>query len=115
MREAVTTVVNTCTTCALQKPVRAKPAGNMNSFNKFQPGEQVAVDLIEKITESHNGNQYIIVAIDMFTRFVEAKAVPDEGAPTFTQFLIENSGRYGVPQTLLTDQSTTFCNELRAK
>lgn len=111
MREVVAEVIKNCTTCALQKPDRVRPAGQMYTFNICQPGEQVAVDLIEKITESLNGNQYIIVAIDMFTRFVEAKAVPDKGAPTFTQFLIEYCGRFGVPHSFLTDQSTTFCNE----
>lgn len=47
----------------------------------------------------------------MFTRFVDAKAVPDIQAPTFTQFFIEHCGRYGIPKSILTDQSTTFCNE----
>jgi hypothetical protein len=53
----------------------------MHSFQVFAPRERVGIDLIERITESLNGNQYIIVAVDMFTRFVEAKAVPDKGAP----------------------------------
>jgi len=87
----------------------------MYSFEIYEPGEQVAIDLIE-ITESLNGNQYIIVAVDMFTRFVDAKAVPDKGAPTFTQFLIEYCGRFGVPKQILTDQTSTvsnaFTNEL---
>lgn len=115
MREDVEKVVNVCSTCLLQKPVRARPQGQMNSFQVFSPGEQVAIDLIEKITEPLNGNQFIIVAKDMFTRFVEAKAVPDKGAPTFTQFLIEYCGRFGVPHTILTDQSTTFCNEFTSQ
>ncbi|GLJ59014.1 hypothetical protein SUGI_1488500 [Cryptomeria japonica] len=115
MHEDVANMIKTCTACAIQKPVRTRPVGQMHSFEIFQPGEQVAIDLIEKITESHNGNLYIIVAIDMFTRYVEAKAVPDKGAPTFTQFLIEYCGRYGVPHTFLTDQSTTFCNEFTSQ
>ena len=115
MNQAVDEVIKKCMTCLTQKPNREKPAGLMRSFEIYQPGEQIAIDLIEKITESVNGNSYIIVAIDMFTRFVDAKAVPDKGAPTFTQFLIEYCGRYGVPQTILTDQSTTFCNEFTSQ
>lgn len=111
LREDVTSEINQCLTCQKQKPDRNRPGGTMHSFHIFQPGEQVAIDLIEKITESLNGNQFIIVAVDMFTRFVEAKAVPDKSAPTLTQFLVEYCGRYGVPHSVLTDNSTTFCNE----
>lgn len=111
MRNEVSDVINDCLTCKTQKPDRSKPAGNMFSFELYSPGEQIGVDLIEKITESHNGNQYIIVVVDMFSRLVDAKAVPDKGAPTFTQYLIEYCGRYGIPKRILTDQSTTFCNE----
>lgn len=84
-----------CITCLKQKPNRVPPAGRMHSFEIYEPGELVAIDLIEKITESLNGNAYVIVAIDMFTRFVDAKAVPDKGAPTFTQFMLEYCGRWG--------------------
>ncbi|CAA3026405.1 Transposon Tf2-6 poly [Olea europaea subsp. europaea] len=69
----------------------------MNSHKIFFAGEEVGISLIEKITESHSGNEYIIVAIDMVTRFVEAKAVPEKGARTFAAFLLECCGRYGVP------------------
>lgn len=115
MRDEVEEVIRTCTTCALQKPDRRRPQGGMEHFKIYEPGEQVAIDLIEKITESHNGNSFIIVAVDMFTRYVDAKAVPDKGAPEFTQYLIEYSGRFGVPHSFLTDNSTTFCNELTAQ
>jgi len=110
MREDVEHYVNQCMTCRTQKPDRSAPSGRMFSFQIYEPGEQVAIDLIEKLTESLNGNQYIIVAIDMFTRFVDAKAAPDKGAPTFTQFLIEYCGRYGVPKQILTDHTSTVCN-----
>lgn len=112
MADSVNEVIRLCNTCITQKPDRRKPAGNMFHFQIFSPGEQVAIDLIEDLIESHNGNSFIIVAIDIFTRFVEAKAVPDKGAPTFLEFLISYCGRYGVPKTFLTDNSTTFINEL---
>lgn len=110
MADDVSGIIKQCTVCRTQKIDRQGPSESMNSFQVYAPGERVAIDLIERVTESLNGNQYIIVAIDMFTRFVEAKAVPDGGAPTFTEFFIEYAGRYGVPHELLTDHSKTMCN-----
>lgn len=115
MLEEVKSFVNSCSTCLMNKPDKRPPAGQQNSFHIYEPGEQVAMDLIENLTESHNGNKHIIVAIDMFTRYVDAKAVPDKGAPTLTQYVIEYCGRYGVPKNFLTDNSTTFCNEFTAQ
>lgn len=83
----------------------------MHTFRIFEPGEQVALDLIEKTTKLSNCNQYIIIAADMSTRFVDAKADPDKGAPTFTQFSVGYYGRYGMPLSILTEISTTFGNE----
>lgn len=79
-------------------------------MHSFHICEQVAIDLIENITESHNGDAHIIVAINMFTRFVETKAVPDKAAPPFTQFLVECCGRYGVSKSILSYNSMTFIN-----
>lgn len=71
MRELVSSFIQDCTICLRQKADRHPPAGSMNSFEIFAPSQRIALDLIEDLTESHNGNNYIIVAIDMFTRFIE--------------------------------------------
>lgn len=110
MRDDVEEVIRTCSTCIMNKPERARPAGQMHSFQYFEPGKCVAIDCLGPITESLNGFKHIIVAIDMFTRFIETKAIPDVQSPTFALFLSEYCGRYGVPEQILTDQATTFCN-----
>lgn len=110
MQENVKQVIAACKVCRTQKIDRAGPSGQMHHHQVFGPGEKVAIDLIERVTESLNGNSYIIVAIDMFTRFVDAKAVAEKGAPTFTEFFIEYAGRYGVPHEILTDHTSTICN-----
>jgi len=54
------------------------------------------------------GNRHIIVAIDSFTKFIEAKPVPDVTASVFVDFLADYCGRFGVPRTILTDNAPTF-------
>ena len=111
MLEDITRVIQLCGQCILNKPERRRPAGQMHSFEIYSAGEQIAIDCLGPLKESANGNVHVIVAIDVFTRFVETKAVPDIGAPTFSQFLIEYCGRFGIPYSILTDNSTTFSNE----
>jgi len=108
MTKDVQAFVGRCLTCAKHKPNRSQPAGQMHSFEFFEPGYCVAVDSFGPITTSLRGNQHVIVAIDMFTRFVELKAVPD--IKGITEFLLEYCGRYGVPRELLSYRSWTFCN-----
>jgi len=111
MVDDVMRIIKICPTCLAHKPERRKPAGQMESFEILEAGKQVGIDCLGPLKETINGNVHIIVAIDMFTRYVDAKAVPDITAPSFTQYLSEYCGRYGIPHTILTDQSTTFCNE----
>lgn len=49
-----------------------------------------------------------MVAVDCFTRFIEAKAVAEVTAGTFTNFLAGYCGRYGVSHCVLTDNAFTF-------
>ncbi|MCO5554804.1 hypothetical protein L7F22_008339 [Adiantum nelumboides] len=57
--------------------------------------------------------QYIIVAIDYLTKWVEAKATTKNDAKTTAQFLYENIfTRYGLPIEIVSDRETHFINEV---
>ncbi|MCO5556627.1 hypothetical protein L7F22_010178 [Adiantum nelumboides] len=57
--------------------------------------------------------QYIIVAIDYLTKWVEAKATTKNDAKTTAQFLYENIfTRYGLPIEIVSDRGTHFINEV---
>lgn len=64
----------------------------------------VAVDLMTR-TRSYEGNRYLIVAQDYFTKWPEAKAVPEKTAKAVAEFLEEFIfARFGCPVELVTDQ-----------
>jgi hypothetical protein len=51
-----------------------------------------------------SGNKYILVAIDHYSKWCEARAIADHGAKTTTKFLEDDViCRYGVPKFVLTD------------
>ncbi|MCO5600928.1 hypothetical protein L7F22_055045 [Adiantum nelumboides] len=57
--------------------------------------------------------QYIIVATDYLTKWVEAKAISKNDAKTAAQFLYENIfTRYGLPMEIVSDRGTHFINEV---
>jgi hypothetical protein len=65
---------------------------------------RVALDTAGPLPETKSGNKYILVAIDHYSKWCEAKTVADHSAKTATQFLEDDLiCRYGVPRFILTD------------
>ncbi|CAI5649839.1 unnamed protein product [Oreochromis niloticus] len=55
------------------------------------------------------GNRYVLVAMDYFTKWPEAYAVPDQSATTTAERLVEEMfARFGVPAELHSDQGRNF-------
>src|ERR1044071_373418 len=58
------------------------------------------------------GNRYIITAIDYFTRWPEARAVPQANTQNAAKFIYkELICRYGIINIIHSDQETHFVNE----
>ena len=49
--------------------------------------DQVGIDLVGPFTQSRNGNQYLAVMNDYFTKWVEAAPLPDKSAASVAQFI----------------------------
>lgn len=54
------------------------------------------------------GGKCFVIVIDVFMRFVDAKAVRDQSAQGFATYLTEYTGRYGMPEILISDNSKAF-------
>ena len=71
--------------------------------------EQVGVDILGPFPTTDSGNRYILVAMDYFTKWPEAYAVPDQSAVTTAERLVcEMFCRFGAPQELHSDQGRNF-------
>ena len=64
---------------------------------------------------SIGGHGYIIVAIDYFTKWVEAMPTYAENGKTAALFLFNHViARFGVPQSIVTDHGSHFRNQMMA-
>ena len=51
--------------------------------------EMVAVDIMGPFPQNENRNCYILVAVDHFTKWLEAWAIPNQEAKTIAQKLLD--------------------------
>ena len=112
----VRSFLRTCHTCRTTKPLYRKPAGFMLTTQSGGPWETVGVDLMGPLPKSYGGHEYLLVAVDHYSKWVEAipirKATGKEVASVLVRQLF---CRYGGPQKLLSDNGSQFiCRAVNA-
>ena len=79
-------------------------------MTSFWPFSTWGVDIIGKVTpRASNGYEFILVAIDYFTKWVEVESYAVLNAKKVAKFLKKNIiCRYGVPHELVSDNGLHF-------
>ncbi|CAB0039040.1 unnamed protein product [Trichogramma brassicae] len=107
--------VRICDTCQRYKPAQTGPQGLMGKRVFEEPWTVVAMDCME-FPKSKAQNKYLIVMIDLFTRWVEIRPVRRATAKAVISALEELVVfRWGTPEVLITDNGTEFINKDVAK
>ena len=75
--------------------------------------ELMSVDLIGPLTETDEGNKYILVTVDHFTRWPTSTPIKDKQAVTVASKLIEIFCTFGFPMEMLSDQGSEFVNKIQ--
>nr|GEV48667.1 reverse transcriptase domain-containing protein [Tanacetum cinerariifolium] len=60
---------------------------------------------------SSKGNKYILVAVDYLSKWVKVKALPTNDARVVVKFLKSLFSIFGIPQEIISDRGTHFCND----
>ena len=77
------------------------------------PMERIAIDILDELPITTNGNKYILVIADYFTKWTEALPMPNMEACTMAKILVENVlCRFGIPQKIHSDQGRQFESNL---
>jgi transposase InsO family protein len=104
--------VRSCPTC--QKRMKKAGRAPLQPITKIaRPFHQVGIDVMGPLSTTPNGKRYIVLAIDHFTKYIEARALEDADAQSIAVFIHDDIiCRHGVPAILTSDRGTEFVNEL---
>jgi len=99
-----------CQGCQKFGNIQRAPASAMNPIIRPWPFQGWAIDLISQIyPPSSKGHKFILVATDYFTKWVETIPLNKVTSANMIDFVKEHIVyRFGIPQTITTDQGTMF-------
>ena len=98
-----------CDLCATRNRPQKTPRAPMKTYNVGAPMERVALDVLGPLPESEQGNRYILVIADYFTKWTESYPMPNQEATTVAKLLVEEFVvRFGAPRQLHSDQGRNF-------
>ena len=105
----VTDFCRRCDPCTARKGPTGRSQAPLQQCPAGAPLERVAVDIVGPLPVTERGNKYILTAMDYFTKWPEAYAIADMEAETVADALVEGMFcRFGVPETLHSDQGRNF-------
>ena len=90
------------------------PPFELHALTSAWPFSVCGIDLIGKVSsKSSSGHEYILVAIDYFTKWVEATSYIRLIMAKVAEFIILHIiCRYGVPHELISDRGVHFRGEV---
>jgi len=74
----------------------------------LQPLNMMGFDCVERFPESPQGNKYIIIVVDYFSRFLFGNTVPDSQGKSAVVLLTEVVHYFGWPRVVYTDNCAHF-------
>ncbi|XP_050387601.1 uncharacterized protein LOC126803914 [Argentina anserina] len=103
--------------CQIHGPVQHMPDVPLQPIIKPWPGRGWALDFIGKIhPNSSLQHKHILLAIDFFTKWVEAIPVKTTSSEVITDFIFKYIiARYGIPKCLVADRGVGFMAEKTQK
>jgi len=104
--------IESCPICAARKNPQSLhvPLGAITHPEK--PFDTIGIDFLGPLTETDEGNKYVLVITDYATRWVEAFPTKDTKASTVAKIIInEIIARHSAPKELLSDRGRSFLNK----
>ena len=109
MSQHVSQYVRSCQDCQTKKGLRSRPAGLLSPIRSSEPFERIGIDLIGPFPLSRGGNRHVVIAVDYFTKWVIAKAVPSKETIHIVDFFVRRLVlQHGAPVYVISDRGASF-------
>jgi hypothetical protein len=103
--------VKSCDQC--QRRGKTKNQQELHSIKVDKPFHRIGIDIVGPLPVTERLNRYIVVAMDYFTKWPEARALKEATADEVSKFIYEEIiCRHGCPNKILTDRGSHFNNQL---
>ncbi|KAJ8651197.1 hypothetical protein O0I10_013357, partial [Lichtheimia ornata] len=87
----------------------------LRPIHAFLPADHWAIDLAGPFRPTFGNNTYLLVMVDICTRYCVLRPIPNKQSDTIVKALIQVFGDYGFPRYLQSDNGTEFVNTLVKK
>ena len=105
--------VQECERCQKRNSPQPNPSAPLGTIQATEPFEILSWDIMGPLPTTTQGNKYILVVTDIFTKWVEAFPLKDTTAITLATVLMnEVICRYGAPCRLHSDQGANLCSNV---
>ena len=105
-------VTGKCMSCQTFAPVSHQPATSLTSIYSPWPFHQWGIDIAGPFPAAPSGHKYIILAIDYFTKWIEAEPTTSITGRKMIKFVWNNiMARYGTPRVLISDNGLQLAEE----
>ncbi|GJV30961.1 reverse transcriptase domain-containing protein [Tanacetum coccineum] len=112
MHRDARSVTQKCDSCQVHAPVSRHPKTLMTSIMAPWPFYQWGMDILGPLPQTFEKLKFVIVAIDYFTKWIEAKPLSRITEKDVKKFVWDNIVcRFGLPRVIVTDNGTQFVND----
>ncbi|GJV05049.1 reverse transcriptase domain-containing protein [Tanacetum coccineum] len=109
MHEDARIVIRACQDCQVHKPVPRNPQQKLSPITSPWPFYKWGIDIAGPFPEGPGKVKFLIVAIDYFTKWIEAKPVATITGNQIKKFVWDNIiCRFGLPGEIISDNEKQF-------
>jgi hypothetical protein len=101
-------LVKHCNGCQRFSKHRHTPAAALKTIPLTWPFVVLGLDMVGPFKTAPGGLTHLKVAVDKFTKWIEAKPIKKLDGSSTIKFFNEITTRYGVPHSIITDNRTNF-------
>ena len=104
-------IVDTCVGCQKFANQPHVPGAALKTIPITWPFAVWGIDMVGPFKRARGGLTHLLVAVDKFSKWIEAKPIKKQDATTAVKFLKEIIYRYGYPHSIITDNGSNFKGE----